>query len=1485
MFQQPKWSAGVSSNRLGPPAWQASHLQAGNVTVSSSGVSTAVQHADEPAGEAGPACQLSLEACLDGSWPAQLKPQSVIDSRQLVEGRPASTDASPSMSHAQTAAHPAEADHVMETAAPLLNAAAPATQQPAQMQHAEHAPGLFDTGKTQAAARTISHDIHPDHQISHQLNSSGKGQQQQPQSMPGATHHTGTDGADASEGGVQLEQEAAGAAKGATLSQESSSMMSLSPSLKLDIPGLDDMLDSHMLSEHEDQAMLLPLLQPSLLQQQHNDEQHGHQQQPVEGHQQQQQKGDSPFMDGMPASAAETQAASMLSAEPSSPPASQSSPRYVPSVGLPHSEQQAAEEAVSHCLISSVPQQCTSPHHHAKPSLDESGTRGVRAAGALSLSAAAADSSGHDVPTASQGPQAPNTGCASKLAVDDRSPAGPADSALSQEHQVESSDTGQALQPGHDSLQSKPGSSPPQETRPSAISSAKSAETVAPDSAVLTDGKPGANHSSSAMPEASTHAKEPGPTGSAAQGTAMQQAHGAVPAPSQTADAAAVEQLPDALTVPMQQDEAVDVSQQVGEPGEGVAANQEGLHTSQHTSVTASKKAVQQKRQQPSSSTATGPPSRRRCVVTRSSGGGQVQPLLTAPTDVTFQDKKGLYETSRSGRVRYPPLAFWMRETKVHDKLGGAFAIERPGGSCTPPTHPKPPQPAAPALTRTQSRSLATQSQMKAVTGHTHSSAQPKAKSQAKPRGESASSVEDPQAEVPSGTQAEVSHPGGTDGRPPLGKARQQLPVQHSRRHTTSSAQPAVTVPPQDPPSPPQDPPSPPFPYPILAGKSPRYTGASSEQQTGQMANQSSQAQPQKQTAARQACNASKSGDISTGVATDAVHIRTSKLAAARPAVTGATAQLKRCGTCKTCMRPQSKQGCLVNKALREQAVAMATAPATAPVPAEQGRAAQGSTPAAASKPEKASQVGPNSKAKSHPSGAADKAVQQRKAEPAGKSGTASKAPADTQPHKAGVSSKPVRQPKTRKAAGADQAGNVSSGPQGSIHSALTQAVDLASDMEQPHADQEQQEAAQVLESLKNSPTAPSRSRSAASQPSAAIPAPLDTALGLSEGVLRAGPDQAIQSEQTAAASPTLPSAKQERRGRPRKKPVFDAEDEKKPSGPKRPRETPLAEPVEDPLTESNELPPEASCQQEQMPAASSVPSGSALPQPREADRAVALQPLTSTAPSTKVKVEKVDTKVRQRKGSQPADAASTLEASGQPSINARSPAAAGWTADQKAALQKAYLTVKPSQRNFWQHVAKLVPDRTALECCNCKFDELPTPVEKVKQTARSAAAKDSSRIRPPALKVAGGRIKKPSAAATKQWARQVRWQQRAQEQSDDDSPQPVAQTTSLHRQRSNLGSSQRASATSTLLAAIHKQDKADKYIDRILRKQGGRLHKLKAAPVASASLQASKASHRGSQHATNGVMAELQALGRQQPENEDMYDSEQDHYFSEEDS
>ena len=150
------------------------------------------------------------------------------------------------------------------------------------------------------------------------------------------------------------------------------------------------------------------------------------------------------------------------------------------------------------------------------------------------------------------------------------------------------------------------------------------------------------------------------------------------------------------------------------------------------------------------------------------------------------------------------------------------------------------------------------------------------------------------------------------------------------------------------------------------------------------------------------------------------------------------------------------------------------------------------------------------------------------------------------------------------------------------------------------------------------------------------------------------------------------------------------------------------------------------------------------------------------------------------------------------------------------------------------------------------------------------------------------GRVKKPSAAATKQWARQVRRQQQAQEQATPDSPIEATQTLSQHTsqrqgQRSKLGQPQHSSATRTLLAAIHQQDQADKYIDRILRKQGGRLHKAKPpAKLLTGDLQTGKSKQRQLQHDSQGVIAELQSLGQQQPADEDIYDSEQDYYFDE---
>lgn len=148
--------------------------------------------------------------------------------------------------------------------------------------------------------------------------------------------------------------------------------------------------------------------------------------------------------------------------------------------------------------------------------------------------------------------------------------------------------------------------------------------------------------------------------------------------------------------------------------------------------------------------------------------------------------------------------------------------------------------------------------------------------------------------------------------------------------------------------------------------------------------------------------------------------------------------------------------------------------------------------------------------------------------------------------------------------------------------------------------------------------------------------------------------------------------------------------------------------------------------------------------------------------------------------------------------------------------------------------------------------------------------------------------MKKPTAAATKQFARQVRWQQRAQQQaSSSPEPSPGSTRSNLGHKPSNLGKSH--SSNSTLLTAIHKQQKADKYIDRILRKQGGRLHKVRpvlaAAPGVSHDGRPPLGRQRISQGVTSGVVAEIGSLSWQQPVEEDDYESEQDHYFSDDDT
>lgn len=104
------------------------------------------------------------------------------------------------------------------------------------------------------------------------------------------------------------------------------------------------------------------------------------------------------------------------------------------------------------------------------------------------------------------------------------------------------------------------------------------------------------------------------------------------------------------------------------------------------------------------------------------------------------------------------------------------------------------------------------------------------------------------------------------------------------------------------------------------------------------------------------------------------------------------------------------------------------------------------------------------------------------------------------------------------------------------------------------------------------------------------------------------------------------------------------------------------------------------------------------------------------------------------------------------------------------------------------------------------------------------------------------------------------------------------------HR-RSNLGNSQSNTSSSTLLTALQKQQKADKYIDRILRKQGGRLHKVRPELAAKPAGRPGPGGQRTREFVSEGLMAQLGALNKRQPVEEDDYGSEQDHYFSDEDN
>ena len=338
--------------------------------------------------KAGPDCQVALEARLGEDQQRQLNAQSISQSRQLA----ASTSAFPDNS---LTLHHAAVDCMADAAIPHPSIGLPATQQSLQQQqHIPHVPEALSQGGVEANAYATADQAPIGPQISQQpgLRSSEsevdcgqQQQQQQQQAPPGQSNQTGAD-VGVGEPGAQTQQEVALPAENVMLGQESSSMMSLSPSLKLDIPGLDDMLDTHMLSESEDQAVSPPL---SSAQQQHQHSlNHQHtQQQGIEQQQLQEHQGGLPSMQDVAVPPAGGQAPGVHPTAISAPCAPGLTSQPVPSPGLLHPDQQSAADGISQDPSAHQPGQA-SPRQHAELSQPDTAT--AQLAGASQPSAAAA---------------------------------------------------------------------------------------------------------------------------------------------------------------------------------------------------------------------------------------------------------------------------------------------------------------------------------------------------------------------------------------------------------------------------------------------------------------------------------------------------------------------------------------------------------------------------------------------------------------------------------------------------------------------------------------------------------------------------------------------------------------------------------------------------------------------------------------------------------------------------------------------------------------------------------------------------------------------------------------------------------------------------------------------------------------------------------------------------------------------------------------
>ena len=428
--------------------------------------------------------------------------------------------------------------------------------------------------------------------------------------------------------------------------------------------------------------------------------------------------------------------------------------------------------------------------------------------------------------------------------------------------------------------------------------------------------------------------------------------------------------------------------------------------------------------------------------------------------------------------------------------------------------------------------------------------------------------------------------------------------VQRSRKRRATSPDVAVT-------QAPRDPPSPPFPYPILAKRAPQASraapGLDSVKQAVQKCHPAAHSHLFQHAAGSAEAGKTNAADAAVvGIAAASSKKPSSKGKARRPASTAsvdeaaadhgdsararcsndleagpsdappataaaavgkgkgkagadgskALSKLKRCGTCKNCLQKSAKQGCLVLRAVREAQTQSASAaahqePEAAAHPAKAAKPiATGEPTAAVAKTSKAAE------AKLRQSLASLKGPAEEEKGSKGNKAKAGNGAGCRQADAPARSSKTVTDGRVGK-----HGKGVCLHPEGSIHSALTQAVELASDMEQPSATEQQREAAEALESLKNSPVGSAPSQLAVSELLATAPGQTDTALpevSLGETAAAGGAAEALpakkgrgrpRKERKPGAEPLPASAGPKRgRGRPRKSPVEPASPDKLPA-------------------------------------------------------------------------------------------------------------------------------------------------------------------------------------------------------------------------------------------------------------------------------------------------------------------------------------------------